>query len=420
MASKIKFRKEALKQLTSPEQLDQLIRVVTPNSWIIAGTCYLILLIAFIWSIFGSIPTRVEGQGILLAGGGDIYNAVAPDGPSFLETIPVNPGDKVTKGQVVATLSRPDLIDKIKVLNNYLTELNASKDKLINSSQTAITTHQQETQTQREALKKVIAATQQKEQHLANLLAVKEAAFKKGIEIRQNVEQTFQEFYGVKIELESYNDKMVQLDIGEANYKDEWNERLRQLNLKIADETMQLNNLKIQLSLSKNIVSPIDGKVTNIRGTIGSVINVGNPVVSIASDGVGIDALIYLPPQSGKRVKPNMLALISPVTVEKAEFGSINGIVTEVAEFPSSAQEVLSVLQNEELVKQFFGKEVPLAVRVHLKNNPDTFSGLSWSSSHGPQVKITPGTLTIGLITIRQQAPITLVVPALKKLWGIE
>ncbi|MFA6302544.1 MAG: NHLP bacteriocin system secretion protein [Legionella sp.] len=420
MASKIKFRKEALKQLTSPEQLDQLIRVVTPNSWIISGTCYLILLIAFVWSIFGSIPTRVEGQGILLAGGGDIYNAVAPDGPSFLETIPVNPGDKVTKGQVVATLSRPDLIDKIKVLNNYLTELNASKDKLVNSSQTAITTHQQETQTQRDALKNVIAATQQKEQHLANLLAVKEAAFKKGIEIRQNVEQTFQEYYGVKIELEGYNDKMVQLDIGEANFKDEWNERLRQLNLKIADETMQLNNLKIQLSLSKNIVSPIDGKVTNIRGTIGSVINVGNPVVSIASDGVGLDALIYLPPQAGKRVKPTMLALISPVTVEKAEFGSINGIVTEVAEFPSSAQEVLSVLQNEELVKQFFGKEVPLAVRVHLKNNPDTFSGLSWSSSHGPQVKITPGTLAIGLITIRQQAPITLVVPALKKLWGIE
>lgn len=420
MSEQIKFRKEALEQLSSPEQLDQLIHVVTPNSWIISGTCYLILFIALMWSIFGSVPTRVEGQGILLAGGGDIYNAVTPDGPSYVQTITVKPGDEVKKGQIVATLSRPDLRDKIKVLTNYLTELQDTKTKLIATSQQALAEHKQETETQRQSLNNVIAATQQKQEHLASLLAIKEAAFKKGIEIRQNVEQTFQEYYGVKIELEGYHDKMVQLQLGEQSFTDQWNERLRQLNLKITDQTLELNNLKIQLEQSKNVASPIDGKVIEIQESLGSLLKVGTPVVTIASGGAGLDALIYLPPQAGKRVKPNMTTLVSPNTVDRAEFGSINGIVTQVAEFPSTAQQVLSVLQNEELVKQFFGKEVPVAVRIHLLANPDTFSGLKWSSSKGPQVKITTGTLATALITTREQAPITLVIPAFKKLWGIE
>ncbi len=36
------------------------------------------------WLIFGNIPTRAEGPGILIAGGGDIYQAVAADGPSLV------------------------------------------------------------------------------------------------------------------------------------------------------------------------------------------------------------------------------------------------------------------------------------------------------------------------------------------------
>ena len=420
MSNQIKFRTEALKQLSSPEQLDQLIRVVTPNSWIIAGTCYIILLIVLIWSIFGSVPTRVEGQGILLAGGGDIFNAVAPDGPGTLATVLVKPGDYVKKGQVVATLLRPDLSDKITVLQNYLTELEKTKANLLATSQNEIKNHQEETQKERDSLKNVIAATEQKEQHLSSLLAIKDAAFKKGLEIRQNVEQTFQEYYGVKIELEGYRDKMIQLDIGEANFNDGWNERLRQLNLKITDQVLTLNNLKTQLKLSRDVNSPIDGEITEIRSTVGSIISVGTPIVSVASQGTGLDALVYLPPQAGKQVKPNMQALVSPSTVEKAEFGSVYGTVTQVAEFPSTSQEVIAVLQNEELVKKFFDKEVPFAVRIHLKENPTVYSGLKWSSSKGPKVKVTTGTLVSALITTREQAPITLVIPALKKIWGVE
>lgn len=420
MPKRVKFRKEALKQLTSPEQLDQLIRVVTPHSWIVAGTCYVLLLMVLIWSIVGRIPTRVEGQGILLAGGGDIFNAVAPDGPGFLEELLVKPGEHVKKGQIVATISRPDLTDKIKVLQNYLMELKKTQAVLLATSKSEILLHQKKLQIERESLNNVIAATVQKQEHLKQLWEIKQGAFKKGIETRQNVEQTFQEYYNAKNEVEGDKDRLVQLDITEANFNDQWQERLRQLSLKVADETLNLNNLLIRVQLSKDVLSPINGVVTDIRSTLGSIINVGNPILSIASEGTGLDALVYLPPKDGKQIKPNMQALVSPTTVEKAEFGSIYGTVTQVAEFPSSSQEMIAVLQNEELVKQFSNKEVPVAVRIHLQDNALVFSGLNWSSSQGPKVKVTTGTLVNAMITIRQQAPITLIIPEFKKMWGIE
>ena len=54
---------------------------------------------------------------------------------------------------------------------------------------------------------------------------------------------------------------------------------------------------------------------------------------SIASEGDGLDALVYLSPQAGKQVKSNMQALVSPTTVEKSEYGSIYGKVTQVLNF---------------------------------------------------------------------------------------
>ncbi|KTD51080.1 NHLP bacteriocin system secretion protein [Legionella quateirensis] len=420
MSRRIRFRKEALKQLSSPEQLDQLIQVVTPRSWIIAGTCYLVLFVVFLWSIFGSIPTRVEGQGILLAGGGDIYNAVAPDGPAFLVGLLVKPGDQVKKGQVVATLSRPDLLQKIKVLEHYLKELKNTESQLKIQSEQAIAKNKDEIEAQRASLKQVIASTELKDEHLFQLLTIRQAAFKKGIESRQNLEDTYQEYYSVKIELEGNKDKLVELDKEEFNFKDQWLERLRQLSLKITDETLALNNLVIQLKLSRDVISPINGVVTDIRSTLGSIINVGSPILAIASEGKGLDALVYFPPEAGKQIKIQMKALVSPTTVEKSEYGSIYGTVMHVAEFPSSSQEMISVLQNEELVKQFSIKEVPVAVRIHLQDDSSVFSGLKWSSSTGPKVKITSGTLVNAMITIREQPPITLVIPAFKKIWGLE
>lgn len=420
MTQSNKFRQEALNQFTSPDQLDQLIHVVTPGSWWMAGTLYALLLIVLIWSVVGIIPTRAEGQGILLAGNGDIYNAVAPDGSSYVEKLLVKPGDLVKKGQVVALLSRPNLLDEMKLTQGYLIKLQEKKKQLVSLSSTEITLRQKEIETQKQSLQRSTVIVKEKLKRLAELLALKQAAFKKGIEIRQNVEATFQEYYAVQGELEGYNDKLVDLDIAQANFGDQWRERLRELTLKITDETLKLNNLQNQVKLSTQVSSPVSGTVIDLRANLGSIVNTGVALVSIASEGKELDASVYLPPKAGKRIRIGMQALVTPNTVEKAEYGSIRGTVIHVAAFPATSQAMIAALQNEELVKQFSHDEVPIAVRIHLQSDASTWSGLKWTSSKGPPIKITPGTLVNALITIREQAPITLVIPAFKKMTGLE
>ncbi len=64
------FRKAALDKLASPERLDVLMRVTSPMGWLALTTVGGILIGVIVWSILGSIPERIDGQGVLLRGGG--------------------------------------------------------------------------------------------------------------------------------------------------------------------------------------------------------------------------------------------------------------------------------------------------------------------------------------------------------------
>ena len=63
------FRKAALDKLASPERLDVLMQVTSPMGWLALTTVAGILVGVIVWSIFGSIPERIDGQGVLLRGG---------------------------------------------------------------------------------------------------------------------------------------------------------------------------------------------------------------------------------------------------------------------------------------------------------------------------------------------------------------
>ena len=59
-----------MQTLSSPEQLNQLVRVTQPYSWIALSAAGLALIVALVWSIFGRLPTMVTGEGILIRQGG--------------------------------------------------------------------------------------------------------------------------------------------------------------------------------------------------------------------------------------------------------------------------------------------------------------------------------------------------------------
>jgi multidrug resistance efflux pump len=107
------FRQVALERLSSPEQLDQLMQVTTPKGWLALLAVGGLLLAALVWSIFGSLPTQVPGQGILLGGGG--VNTVFASSEGQIKRIHVKVGDMVRRGQLIARLEPTNPDDSSRV-----------------------------------------------------------------------------------------------------------------------------------------------------------------------------------------------------------------------------------------------------------------------------------------------------------------
>jgi hypothetical protein len=100
------FRKVALERLASPEQLDQMMLVTSPKGWLALLGVGGLLLVAIIWGVFGTIPTTVPGEGILIRGDGVKLIDSALSGR--VTKIVVNVGDLVEAGQAVATIETDD------------------------------------------------------------------------------------------------------------------------------------------------------------------------------------------------------------------------------------------------------------------------------------------------------------------------
>jgi hypothetical protein len=96
------FRQEALEQISSVEQLDQLIQIVNLKDWIPLASVGFLVAIALIWSVFGRIPTTVSAKGLLLQD---------PANPNQLVNVsyfPIGEGKRIRPGDSI--LITPDVV----------------------------------------------------------------------------------------------------------------------------------------------------------------------------------------------------------------------------------------------------------------------------------------------------------------------
>ncbi|MBD1873442.1 hypothetical protein H6F75_08115 [Nodosilinea sp. FACHB-131] len=60
------FRQESLERLSSPERLDELMKLVTLKTWLPLGTLGVLLALGLLWSIVGRVPVTTHGRGLLV------------------------------------------------------------------------------------------------------------------------------------------------------------------------------------------------------------------------------------------------------------------------------------------------------------------------------------------------------------------
>ena len=122
------FRKAALEKLSTPEKLDQLIKVTSPKGWIALFTIAIALVTAITWSFFGNVKTKLNVFGVLL--GGEIHEVVATSQGQLI-SLHVNIGDAVEEGDVIATIEQPELYQQIEEVKASLKEREFDLQQLI-------------------------------------------------------------------------------------------------------------------------------------------------------------------------------------------------------------------------------------------------------------------------------------------------
>ncbi|MBX9976772.1 MAG: hypothetical protein K2X98_00780 [Alphaproteobacteria bacterium] len=122
------FRDEALSHLSSPGDMNKLVTLTRPYTWILLIIFIMLTGIGILWSIYVRIPITLQGQGILIPKGGIFESITAPEGVNTIQELTIHPGGLVTKDQIVALLDNPELKKNIADRSYYIDVL---KEKMI-------------------------------------------------------------------------------------------------------------------------------------------------------------------------------------------------------------------------------------------------------------------------------------------------
>ena len=413
------FRAVALQRAASPEQLDHLVRITRPFDWMLVFAICIALVAAVTWGIVGRVPTRAEGQGILVSGGGRVVEA-ASAAAGRLATINVMVGDRVTQGQAIAEIVQTDIQQRHAAAVEVFREKERQHADLIEKTRRELASKALNFGKLEAAFNQVIKATTQRIEYLTNDVKILEDLMAKGLTTRRTLEERRRDLTDAQQRKEDTFNEILKIRSQQTDLETQRERENQTSEFALNDARRQMDSAASLLTQNTRIISPVDGRVLEIKVSAGAVLPVGAPVVAIESEGQKLEALIYIPAERGKTVKLGMPVRIEPSTVKREEFGTMVGTVVTISDFPMTPQGMAAVLHNDSLVTRFSKEGAAYAATVSLEQDPETVSGYRWAVGQGPPVRLTSGTLTRAEITTRRQRPLDLVVPLFRKFTGID
>lgn len=411
------FRKVALERLSSPEQLDQLMQVTSPKGWIALVALALLLFLAVLWGIFGSVPTTADGSGILLRRGG--VSEVVANGSGRVEEMRVAVGDVVEKGQVVARVAQEGTLRQIADAEARRAALQEEYEDLQDYVREQLRLSAANQAQKRANLERQVATLERQLEIRRENLEAQQSLRDDGLVTQQTILQAEQEVNDTRDQLAARRLEIVGLDLEQLETEQALEQQLEERRTRLRDLDLERRELAASVEESGRVLATEAGRVLELVAAVGDVVSPGTPILSMEVVSEELMAVLFVPAELGKQVQPGMEARITPSTVRREEHGFILGEVTWVSEFPSTSRGMQRLLANEELVARLMEQGPPIQVDVRLEKDPSTATGFRWSSSGGPDLEISSGTLAAGDVIVRRDRPIALVIPTVREKTGV-
>jgi HlyD family secretion protein len=372
------FRAAALERAASPEQLDHLVAITRPVDWILASVIFISLATAVAWGILGRIPTRAQADGILVSSGGRVVDAVS-DAPGRLVSIDVAVGDRVMQGQAVARIAQTDIEQRYRDAMEVHSEREREHETFKSKIAAELASKAQNFAKLEQAFNQIIQATSQRIDYLSVDVKNLEDLLAKGYTTRRNVEDRRHELTDAQQRKEDAQNEVLKLKEQKTDLETQRERDIQNSQFRLNEARRQMEQFAGQLGRNTQVLSPIEGRVLEIKVSSGSVLNVGTSVIAIETEGATLDAIVYIPADRGKSVKPGMEVRLEPSTVKREEFGTMVGSVVSISEFPITPQGMAAVLHNDSLVTRFSRDGAPYAASVRLKRDETAASGYRWA-----------------------------------------
>ena len=374
------FRKQALEALSTPEKLDQPIKLIRTGYWVLLFSLFSFLSYITLWAFFGKLPVRIYGKGVILSDKKNL-NIQSQVAGQIKEMI-YKENDCISKGDILFRID-PDL-NKSK-LAKLITILDLTK---------------KEDLVQKELSEKLI-----------------------NIEIENN--ERFNRLFTLgaisKNELNEKDIILAKLNNSNRLQQSERNLKIKNLEEQIIDIKMKINKKTIhKMSYDACIIDKyVDEEDFIQEGSLIYKLSINNKKSQLKS-------FAYFPVDDGKRLRIGQEVKIMPTTTKPQRHGGIKGYITSIRQDFVSKELLLNRLDNKGLVEyvQFrskaSGAEIPLIeITTTLEKDIKTITGYDWGGSKGPNINITKGTTTKINVVVEERKPIEYVIPILRNLTGI-
>lgn len=414
------FRKKALDRLSSPEQMDRTMSFVGPRAWILLLASLVLMGGLLFWGFFGSLSTKVTGAGILI-GMGEVVEVSPREGGRVL-SLASGLNRYVQKGTILAEIDQIAMEQQLEEAERELEDL---RNQLLRAEQSEASRKRYEsdyTESQRRTLQTSILSARDRARRLEEMEKKYRGLYERQlvtegeyIDVRDRYDQAVQDIL-------RYEENLAKLPVATVESRTQWEREQRDLAYQIVQMEERVRQYATKLEENKSLVSPVSGFVIGVYKNTGEMVAAGETVYVIEEAGPAqsgseaeLFAQVYVPTAQGKKVRPEMEALVTPTVVKREEYGSIRGRVLFVSDAPVSRKTMLRFLGNEDLVDQLSRDGSPIGVYVELLDSDETESGYVWTSGKGPSITIDRNSVCSVEIVTRRQKPITLVLPFLRK-----
>lgn len=412
------FRQAALDRLSSPEELDRVVALTSPLSWLLLGMLSTLLAAIVAWGVLGSIPEQVEGEGIIVATGGRVLDAMTPAAGTVV-SLAVEPNTPVRKGQQIALIQQDSLRQDLANARAILAERENERAVSASSHAAELAVRRRNIDRQREAQDTIITAAGARARSLAGELENLQVLANRGFATANQIDARRAAYNAALLDVSAARGRILDLESELQAFQAAHERETAGLTLRIAEARNRISELEVRIENDTRVLAPVDGTVTELKVFEGAVVAKGAPVVSIATDGEALQAVIFVPTVDGKRVRPGMTVHVSPSTIKKERHGSMIGRIVSVSDYPATSAGMLAVLQNERLVNAYSAEGAPYAIRVDLEPDPRTPSGFRWTSGAGPEDVVSAGTTLEAEVTVSEDPPVNLIIPFVREHTGI-